>query len=189
MNINEINTSYPGKIVSFNPEEQTAVVQIAMEGYFQDQYTRNEKYTISPIIDVPVHFPKAGGFSITMPVTEGDDCLLVFAQRGIDQWLYENKQEIGLVEDAHGAGLQRMLDRTDALCFVGFSTIPAPITNFNPNDVELRNADSSQIISLKKNKDISLVTTANVDIEAADVNITASGTMTLAGATIHINEG
>ncbi|OCY62110.1 hypothetical protein BFR79_00715, partial [Acinetobacter pittii] len=40
-----------------------------------------------PLIpDVPVCWPKAGGFALTFPVKRGDECLVHFSSRCIDLW-------------------------------------------------------------------------------------------------------
>lgn len=43
-----------------------------------------QEITIPPLVDVPVQFPHAGGFCITVPIKTGDEGLVVFSSRCID---------------------------------------------------------------------------------------------------------
>lgn len=67
-----------------------------------------------PVIpNVPVWFPRGGGASITWPVGAGDGCLLIFAERSLDEW----KGSGGSVspDDPRRHGL------SDAIAFVGLN--------------------------------------------------------------------
>jgi hypothetical protein len=56
-------------------------------------------------------FPRGGGCTLTFPVKEGDECLVIFADRCIDFWW----QSGGIQEPVDG----RMHDLSDAFCIVG----------------------------------------------------------------------
>ena len=98
--LDKIRTCYPGRIISFDKDKQTATVIMAMERVFSnlEAYYKTAPRTI--IEDVPVYVTEAGDYSITVPVKEGDDCLIWFAHRGYDHWLYDGKYEAGLDDQA-----------------------------------------------------------------------------------------
>ncbi len=172
----DLNTTYPGTIVSFDPTEQTAVVRIAIEKFFSGMDTAElyEDAERPLLTDVPVHFPQCKGFSLTMPVEEGDSCLLIFAQRGLGHWLYRAEEKAGRdpVSGWPAKELNQRFELSNTLCIVGFNPIPKAITDFNPTDAEWRNADRSQRMTLLANNEIEVVTTQNVTITTpTNVNI------------------
>jgi hypothetical protein len=188
-----MNTCYPARIVSFDALTQTAVVKLMIERYFSDF---GENYKVLPtqeLVDVPCHFPKGGGHAITMPVVAGDDCLVFFAQKGIDHWLYEGDEETGGLLERPSPQHKRHNSLSDALALIGFGSgivaeTPKVITDFQVNAIEIRNEDRTQRISLVVDtKDIEIVTSANVvatiegDITAtcANANIEATTLITL----------
>jgi hypothetical protein len=80
-----LRVALPGIIVSFNPVAQTAIVQCAI----RETLTINGIPThvnIPQLLDVPVIFPRGGGFVLTFPVSEGDECLVIFSDLCIDMW-------------------------------------------------------------------------------------------------------
>lgn len=85
-----LRVAMPGIIQSFNPENLTCVVEISVfsaktEGKSIDRLNvDNVFYPL--ILDAPIVFPRGGGVTLTFPVKEGDECLVVFADRCIDFW-------------------------------------------------------------------------------------------------------
>ena len=67
-----------------------------------------------PVIpNVPVWFPRGGGASITWPVGAGDGCLLIFAERSLDEW--KGSGSTVTPDDPRRHGL------SDAIAFVGLN--------------------------------------------------------------------
>lgn len=174
LTLDEVNTSYPGKVISFNPVEQTATIELQIEKYLDTYDEEHVKYDIPELQEVPCYFPRVKGFSITMPVEAGDECLVFFAHNGIDHWLYEGKKEAGLLEDMPSPDIQRKFDLSDAFAIVGFSNLTRVIKNFNPTDVELRNEGGDQIVRLKKDKDLELITPTHVLVDAPNTTMTGN---------------
>ena len=86
MDVEDINTCYPGKIISFDGETQTCTCQIQVEDYYSGIEYSYLKQEAPVLVDVPVYVPQAGGWMLTFPVKEGDDCLVLYAQKGYDHW-------------------------------------------------------------------------------------------------------
>lgn len=169
--LEEVNTCYPAKVVSFDAVTQTVSCKLSIETYFTDRRLSYTKMNAPLLIDVPVHTLQGGGWSITFPIKEGDDCLVLFAQRGYDHWLYSGAQETGLIDGQPTADHLRAFSIRDAICLVGIKPIPSAIQNYSSEDVELRNTDRSQRVVLKANGDIEMITGTNINVNANVVNI------------------
>ena len=103
-----ISTSMPGVVTSFDGRNRVSVqpaIQILVE---------DELQTLPVIEDVPVLYPGGGGFKITWPISEGDECLLVFAQRDISNWKTQG--------DVVAPYSSRRFDKADAIAIVGLES-------------------------------------------------------------------
>lgn len=83
---NSLRVALPGIIESFDPETVTCIVAPAIKGVItaSDGSTRSVSYPL--LVDVPVVFPRGGGCTLTFPIKNGDECLVIFADRAIDFW-------------------------------------------------------------------------------------------------------
>ena len=190
--LNDINTSMPGTITFFNPEEQTATVKIGIEKYYSGVDTTQmfEDFVRPEVEDVPVHFPQCKGFSLTMPVEVGDSCLIIFAQRGIGHWLYDNKEEAGRSTHTGWPSMshQQKFEVNNALCIVGLNPIPKAIVDFNPTATEWRNADRSTRMTLLPSGDIEVVTPKTVLVQAGE-SVTIDTPLTTMTGNLQVDGG
>ena len=84
----------PGIVQTFDSVKQTVVVQLAITEKikcnaeaFVAKYKSNIGAVVIPLLhDVPICIPTAGGFSLTVPVQPGDECLVVFSDTCFDAW-------------------------------------------------------------------------------------------------------
>lgn len=101
----------------------TQVVNIAPDG------TRTlAEY--SPLLRVPVCFQQGGGCIMTFPVTAGDECLLLFNDKQLDNWLLSGGGQPPTVNRAH--------DFSDAIALVGVRSNPRGIANISTTAAQLR---------------------------------------------------
>lgn len=135
-----MRVSIPGIIQSFDPDAVTAVVQPAIKGAEHDESGAEVSVSLPLLVDVPVVFPRGGGCTLTFPVKEGDECLVIFADRCIDFWW----QSGGVQEPVDG----RMHDLSDAFCIVGPQSQAKKISGISTSAVELRSDDGSVKLSL-----------------------------------------
>lgn len=141
----------PGIVKSFDAESQTATVQPAIKRIFK---TVNEDVEIlTPVdlpvlINVPIVFPRGGGFSMTFPVAKGDECLLVFSERSIDNWHRSGGSQKPLARRFHSI--------SDAIAMVGLSSLPNKIPNYSSSSVQIKKDDGSCVFSLKDDNGIRL---------------------------------
>lgn len=177
--IKDLHTSMPGIVQSFDAQTQTATIQPVIRRVFISREGTDEILTpgdLPPLINVPVQFPRGGGFSLTFPVKKGDECLIVFAERAIDNW-----HKFGGVRDP---GARRFHSLSDATAFVGISSIPNKVPNYDSVNTQLKKDDGSALLSINEDSSIDLTATSNInatsqaDIVANCVNLSAIATAT-----------
>jgi hypothetical protein len=195
----EIWTALPGIILSYDAAEGTVSVQPALKGAIQTPDGSLVDVTMDKLIHVPVHFPSGGGYTLTMPVKKGDECLVVFSSRCIDTWW-----------DKGGVQPQaeiRKHDLSDGFAILGTRSKVRALKGASTDTVQLRTDDGKTYVEIaggsgaagttgtfaatgSKGGSIHLVTEADVTITAkgkitinasGDVAITASGNVVLGG--------
>lgn len=155
-----IRVAVPAKVVSFNASEQTIVAQPLIREKIINRFNGDVNWLTIPVIpDVPVCFPQAGNFVLTMPIAAGDEVLLVFNDSCIDSWW------------ANG-GLQnwndkRRHDLSDAVAVIGLNSLPNKISSIASNATELRSKSG----------------TTKVRVESSQVSMTAGGNNVTVGTT------
>jgi hypothetical protein len=131
-----LRVALPGVIVSFDADAQTATVQPLIDQVMADGTTR----ALPVLQDVPVSFPRGGGFVLTFPVSEGDECQLVFNDRCIDGWWASGNPSPPLDYRIH--------DLSDATAHVGISSQPNVVRGFDAGAVALRKVDGSAFVKI-----------------------------------------
>ncbi|MGB0907415.1 MAG: Gp138 family membrane-puncturing spike protein [Maricaulaceae bacterium] len=119
-----------GQIISFDPMCQSALVQLGIQ-----MNLNGTLVDVAPIPDVPVVFPMAGQRGLSYPVRQGDQCLVVFADRAIGRWL-----DRGGTVDPEDTRIKHL---TDAICIPGLSSCANPIEDFNNNAVKITGGDEA----------------------------------------------
>jgi len=133
-------TAMPGIIQSFNADTVTAEVQLSIKGVVQAP-DGTAKFTDLPLlVDVPVFFPRGGNCTLTFPVSEDDECLVVFSARCIDGWWQSGGVQAPMEP--------RMHDLSDGFAFVGFFSQTTKIGGISTASTQLRSNDGSTSIDL-----------------------------------------
>ncbi|MGA4300362.1 Gp138 family membrane-puncturing spike protein [Ralstonia nicotianae] len=133
-------TSMPGIIQSFNPVAITATVQPAIKGIVRGQDGASQFVNMPLLVDVPVHFPRGGGCTLTFPVAAGDECLVVFSARSFSSWW----QSGGVQAPAE----PRIHDLTDCVALVGLFSQATKIGGISTASAQLRSNDGATYIDL-----------------------------------------
>jgi hypothetical protein len=161
-------TALPCVITQVNMAAMTCEAQATI---MVPVYNKKSKavYTEIPVLrDVPLCFPGGGGFSLTFPVTVGDECLVVFASRAIDAWWAYG----GVLPQAD----TRVHDLSDGFAFVGVKSKPHVIPSISTSAVQLRSNDGSTYLE--------------VAVGSVNVSTGASGTFTAAsGQVVTVQNG
>lgn len=194
----ELHTSIPAEVISFDPLKQTAELQPTIKRLYSTldaDGNETEQYIAIPkLINVPIMFPRAGGWCITFPVTKGDEVLVHFSERAIDEW-----RKKGGVQDVP---YWRLHSYSDAIGVIGLCSEPRVIEKFDKENFQIRNEDNDVSITMNTGKiveikspvevifDVPLVTfTGNTKVDGntdIDGNLTTVGTST---ASDHISDG
>lgn len=163
-------SAIPGIITKVDLTKMTVEVQPAIQGSVTDQDGRVQFVNLPILADVPIVFPSAGGFSITFPIAIGDEVLVVFSSRCIDQWW----QSGGIQKPMEA----RMHDLSDGFAIPGPRSQPNVLSGVSATNLQIRNNANSVKIE---------VTAAGaVNILASTVAIT--GNLTVSGTIVSTGE-
>lgn len=157
-----LRVACPGIIQTFDPNEQTVTVQPAIRERIRDPKTLTYSWVRLPLlVDVPIVLPRAGGFALTLPISPGDECLLVFGDSAMDGW-WAN----GGVQNTPGGEELRRHDLSDAYAIVGLWSQPRTLSNYSTVAAQLRTDDGTAYISLSS---------SGIDLVAPTNSIKANG--------------
>ncbi|MDW1476512.1 Gp138 family membrane-puncturing spike protein [Klebsiella pneumoniae] len=175
-----IRVSMPGVIKSFDPETVTCVVEVSIyipkpesaEGKSIDRLAQDNVF-YPLILDAPVIFPRGGGCTLTFPISAGDECLVIFADRCIDFWW----QNGGVQNGSRG----RMHDYSDAFVIPGPQSQAKKISGISTTAAQLRTDDGTAFIEVSAGGDITATTAGNATINAPEIvlngNVTINGNL------------
>ncbi len=81
-----LQTAMPCKVEAYDASKQTVDVVPALNRSLPDGNGNYVTEALPKLSDVPVAFPRGGGFFIALPIAAGDYGLLVFCSRNIGNW-------------------------------------------------------------------------------------------------------
>jgi len=171
----QVWSAMPGVVQSTNVAAKgqiTAVVQLAVSGVIQqkDGSTKQANYPV--LRDVPIVWQRGGGATLTFPIAAGDECLVVFASRCIDNW-WQNGGTNNVPAEV------RLHDMSDGFAICGPFSQKTQISNVSTSTVQLRSNDGEAYVELDPNGHI-----VNV-VAPGGVNITGPVTVT---GTVHATQ-
>ncbi|MCB2297803.1 Gp138 family membrane-puncturing spike protein [Clostridium tagluense] len=134
----------PGIIQAFDPVEQTVTVQLTIREQLTNEDGTKQWVTLPLLLDVPIVIPRAGGYLLTMPVTKGDECLVIFGDMCMDAWF-----TLGGIQNQIE---KRRHDLSDGFAILGVYSQPNVIPNYSTTSTQLRSLDGTSCISLNKNE-------------------------------------
>lgn len=159
-------TALPGIVQDFNPTERTCTVKPAIQARVSAPDGSKSWVTLPLLLDCPVHFPSGGGYTLTFPIQNGDECLVVFSSRCLDAWWASGKISRQQV--------MRMHDLSDGIVFVGLNSTPKVIPNISTTSTQLRSDDGATMVELAPGA-INVVTTTAVTLTAPTINLQNAG--------------
>jgi hypothetical protein len=149
----DIRVAMPGIIETYDPDSQTATIQPAIRETVN--INGNQEWTNLPLlVDVPILFPRAGGYSITFPVAKGDECLVIFTDCCYDAFW-------------QSGGVQNQVDRrrhdlSDGMAIITKISQPNRLAGVSTGSLQIRNDAGSAIIEIAG---------STININSGNINI------------------
>lgn len=175
-------TALPCLVTKVNLTAMTLECQPAIQGVTYDQNNNATFVNLPLLVDVPIVFPNAGGLFLTLPITVGDEILVIFASRCIDAWWQLGSVQVPME--------MRMHDLSDGFAIPGPRSQPNVIPNISSTSAQLRNAAGTSYIELTQAGVINLVSPAGINVTG---NMIVSGEVTAGVTSIplstHIHPG
>jgi hypothetical protein len=163
-------TACPGIIIDVDFVNLTCSVQLAIQAQVTDENGQVTYVNLPVLIHVPICFPKAGGFLLTLPIKKDDEVLVVFSSRCIDSWW-----QLGGVQRPMEL---RMHDLSDGFCIPGPCSVPNIIPNVSSTGAQLRNKAGTTYVELSDDGKIKLVSPSEIDVTG---NLKVAGAITATG--------
>jgi hypothetical protein len=155
--LSSLRFSMPARIESYDATKQSVSVQPLIKQAYEDEEGERQVERLPVISNVPVCFPRAGGYRVTFPVAVGDTCLLVFSDASLDIWLSQGG-EVDPLDDRRNA-------LSDAIAILGLYDFGAALTDA-PTDCMTLGADNGPQIYIDQSG-IKIGSSTPADLEAA----------------------
>lgn len=174
-----LRVAMPGIIQSFDVGAVTATIQPAVKAPVRQADGSLSSVALPLLVDVPVVFPRGGGVTLTFPITEGDECLVIFADRCIDYWW----QNGGVQEPVD----PRQHHLADAFALVGPQSQAKKISGISTSAAQLRTDDGAAFIEVAAGHNITVNTPGKLTASAqggTEINspeIVLNGNVTING--------
>ncbi len=141
----DVHTVLPGKITAYDNATQKAEV-LPMVRRRQETVDGEIDEALPVIPDVPVVFPRAGGFKITFPVAVGDRCILAFCERSVDNY------QIGQSDDPVDPELYQKHHLTDPVALLGWYQDKDALTGVATTGLDVGADDNKATVRVEGDK-------------------------------------
>lgn len=141
-----MNCHHVATIQTFNPLNQTATATINYtKTYFQPDATGvyqavQQNYPL--LVDSPVICLGGGNGALTFPVAPGDECLVFFNDRDIDNWFQGNT--------GAAVATPRLHSFSDGIILVGLRSTPNVLVSYSTDSIELRTKTGNAKLAIKE---------------------------------------
>lgn len=170
-----LNAHAIATITSFNSEEQTVTAQIAYKQAYEQRDDRTGKYSTVLVdypllVDCPVIVLGGGGGALTFPIAAGDECLILFNDRDIDNW-FKGAANGNLASS-------RLHSSADGIAIVGIRSIPNVLEDYDTERAALQYAGGKVAVGEKlvlKNEAVDFRTQLDALLTALNTFSTSAG--------------
>lgn len=135
--MSNVHTAFPAVVKSYDAETRRVEVQPSLKR----KMPNGEFMDLPIIVDVPVVFPATKKCGIHFTLEEGDEVMLVCAERCLDSW-----------KDSGGSGIEdgdiRRFSMPDAMCFPGLQATEFP--SIEEKEAFALHHDTKIVITTKK---------------------------------------
>jgi len=172
-------TATPAIVQAVNLAAQTLSVQPAIQGTLSNPDGTAQTVNLPLLVDVPIVWPRAGGFALTFPIAVGDEVLVVFGARCIDSWWQSGG--VGAPAEA------RMHDLSDGFAILAPTSQPKKFANVSSTNVQLRDTAGTTYVEITPDGKARVVGASAIDIEAPTINLTGGASVNVTAPTIALN--
>ncbi len=156
-----LNCHAIGTVEAFDDSEQTITATI---NYTKTFYQKDERGTFNPVsvnypvlLNCPVFILSGGNAFVSMPIAKGDQVLLMFNDRDIDNWFS------GATSGPVNSG--RLHSISDAIALIGLFPLNKSISSYDLTRARLQNGDAYVGVSSTKIKIANGSTTLNTQLQ------------------------
>lgn len=149
----DVNVGLPGKVISYNPDTQRAVVECGI----QKHIGAGEFRTIPKIEHVPVQFAGTAEWLVFHELPEGTEGYIHFSHRAVDYWIDQG----GPVQPLDA----RMFDLSDAFFAPGYRSRATCISGLPTRGIGMSSASGSVRLHL---------TDGGIDLQVGDQTLSLS---------------
>lgn len=176
---NQLWSALPGIVEAYNSSNMTVSVQPAVRAVIQQQDGTFVNKNLPLLVDVPLVYMGGGSYILTFPIAAGDECLVIFADRSIDNWW-----QSGGVQNQSSA---RSHSLSDGFAIVGPRSLARTVANISASTMQLRTLDGSSFFEVDAGANKARVVAPHVTVSSPDAvidgNLSVSGTLTVIGTT------
>lgn len=183
-----LRVSLPAIVQAVNVGPPLTVDVLVPTNEYQTQNTGGDDISIAtqakqlPLFSgVPVMWPQGGGWNLTFPIQENDECLLVFSDTMLDWW-FQN----GGLNNIPTSPRRHSL--SDPIALFGIRSTPRALSDYSTDSTQLRSDDQTVVIDLATDgititaPAVTVNTSGDVEVNASgDVTVEASGEVTITG--------
>lgn len=177
----QIWTTLPGIVDTVDLSAMTCSVQPAIQGV-QTNPDGSETFINLPLlVDVPICFPSAGGFTLTLPVKSGDEVLVHIASRCIDSWWQSGG--VGVPMES------RMHDLSDGFAVPGVKSQPNVISGISATNAQLRTDDGTAYLEITPTGRVNITAPAGMTFTTPTLTVTGEVIAGIIPLSTHIHTG
>ncbi len=100
----QLFVAVPGKVQSYDAAKQTVVVTPMTKVVSRNADDERIVDTLTALPEIPVEWPRGGGYFLTMPLEEGDEGLIIFTDTDLGAWRDSGQVSDPGDERRHGLG-------------------------------------------------------------------------------------
>lgn len=138
----QLNCHAVATVQTFDSDSQTVT---AIVNYKKSNLVKNEETGLYSavlmdypvLLDVPVIIMGGGGFSLTFPISLGDECLILFNDRDIDNWFQGNSSQ--------SPASARLHSFSDGIALVGLNSSPNVYSNYDTTHAIMKSASGAEL--------------------------------------------
>lgn len=137
-----------GTVQSFDSSNQTVTATVNYKKVFlemqSDNTYKNVLVDYPILIDAPVVILGGGPWKLTFPISAGDECLILFNDRDIDNWFSSGQ--------VAAPATQRMHSFSDGIVLVGLLSMSNSIGSYDSTRAVLKNHDGGAMVGVSDTK-------------------------------------